>query len=319
MPLGDNEDMTKLTRGKIQQIIKKKGLGCCNGDIAAEMDVSKRRVQQVWSAYRKSGEAPQLCEQRRPKRILTETEKAAIEKSYKEVFLGARMLRYHIRRHRGLSIPHNKIHEYLLERGYASESRRKKKQRKRCRYERRHSLSLVHTDWLVYNRRKAIGYTDDASRKLLALGEFRNATWLNSVGVLKIAEEHAERFNGHISDLNSDRGSQFCVNTTPGYKVESRFQKYLKTRGIRHIPSRVKNPQTNGKMERWVQEYKRHRDKFKSSEEFMAWYNNRLHGALDLENAETPNEAFLRKLRPEALLGMFLRNFEGGLYVLKDM
>ena len=36
--------------------------------------------------------------------------------------------------------------------------------------------------------------------------------------------------------------------------------------------------------------------------------------ALDLENAETPNEAFIRKLRPEVLLGLFFKNFGGGLY-----
>ncbi len=41
------------------------------------------------------------------------------------------------------------------------------------------------------------------------------------------------------------------------------------------------------------------RDKFNSDQEFMNWYNNRLHGAIKLELAETPNEAFIRKLRPE--------------------
>ncbi len=41
------------------------------------------------------------------------------------------------------------------------------------------------------------------------------------------------------------------------------------------------------------------RDKFNSDQEFMNWYNNRLHGAIKLEWAETPNEAFIRKLRPE--------------------
>ncbi len=34
---------------------------------------------------------------------------------------------------------------------------------------------------------------------------------------------------------------------------------------------------------------------------------NRLHGALKLEWAETPTEAFQRKLRPECLLGMMFR------------
>ena len=316
----DKGGMTKLTNRKIQQIVRRKKGGERNKDIAVEMNVSRRRVQQIWSAYRRGGEAPRLCRERRPKRMLTDAEKAAIEKSYSEVFIGARMLRYHIRRHCGMNIPHNKIHEYLLQRGYAGRSEGRKKSRKRCRYEREHSLSLVHADWLEHNYRKVIGFTDDASRKLLALGEFSCATWQNSIKTLKIAETHAELFNHPILELNTDRGSQFYISTREGQqKVEGRFQAYLKERGIRHIPSRRRNPQTNGKMERWVQEYKRHRDRFGSPEEFTEWYNNRLHGALDLDNAETPNEAFLRKLRPEALLGTFFRNFEGGLYGRKGV
>jgi len=53
----------------------------------------------------------------------------------------------------------------------------------------------------------------------------------------------------------------------------SEFQEQLKARGIKHIPSRRNNPQTNGKMERLVQEYKRHRHRFKDAKEFMDWYN----------------------------------------------
>jgi len=35
------------------------------------------------------------------------------------------------------------------------------------------------------------------------------------------------------------------------------------------------------------------------------WDNNRVHGALDMECFETPNEAFIRKMRSENTLGMF--------------
>ena len=319
-PLSDKRGMTKLTNRKIEIIIRKKNEGRKpNKDIAYAMNVGKRRVQQIWSTYKKSGEPPKLCRWRRPKRMLTDAEKEAIEMAYNKVFVGARMLKYYIRRHYGISIPHNKIHEYLLEHGYAKENEMKKKKRKRCRYEREHSLSLVHADWLVHERWKAIGFTDDASRKLLALGEFRYATWKNSIKTLKAAEGHAELFNYPILELNTDRGSQFYASTAKEYKTEGGFQKYLKEKGIKHIPSRRNNPQTNGKLERWVQEYKKHRDKFASPEEFIEWYNNRLHGALDLENAETPNEAFLRKLQPEALLGLFFKNFGGDLYAAKSI
>ncbi len=58
-------------------------------------------------------------------------------------------------------------------------------------------------------------------------------------------------------------------------------------------------------MERWFQEYIKHRHRFSTAEEFKDWYNDRIHGSLMLEWGETPNEAFIRKMRPEILIGMF--------------
>jgi len=49
-------------------------------------------------------------------------------------------------------------------------------------------------------------------------------------------------------------------------------------------------------MERWNAGFKygKHRSRFGSAQEFMEWYNNRLHGALRLEWDERPCEAFVR-------------------------
>ena len=68
----------------------------------------------------------------------------------------------------------------------------------------------------------------------------------------------------------------------------------------------------NGKIVRWFQEYNKHRHRFNTAQEFVEWYNNRIHWSLKLEWGETPNEAFVRKLRPEVILGLFIRNIEGG-------
>ena len=114
-------------------------------------------------------------------------------------------------------------------------------------------------------------------------------------------------FNGHIFAVNSDRGTQFYANkrNSKGY-ARHEFGVYLDSRDTQHIPSRRNNPQTNGKIERWFQEYGKHRSRFGSAEEFMDWYNNRLHGSLRLEWGERPCEAFVRKLRPGCILGIFL-------------
>ena len=298
-----------LTQKKIDWIIRWKKNGKQTKEIAIAQKISRRRVQQLYKEYKRTGKIPMLKKNRRPKKRLTEEEKQIIGKAYNEVFLGARLLRYHIKRYYRINIPHNRIHEYLLERGYAKENERKKRQRKRCRYERKHSLSLVHADWLEWMGKQVIAYEDDASRKVLSIGEFNSASTRNSIDVLNKAISEVKSYCGSINELNTDRGTQFFPNKkNKKGKAESKYLRYLEYVGIKHIPSRRSNPQTNGKVERWVQEYKRHRHRFNSAEEFMSWYNNRLHGSLDLENAETPNEAFMRKMRSECLLGMFYRN-----------
>ncbi len=46
-----------------------------------------------------------------------------------------------------------------------------------------------------------------------------------------------------------------------------------------------------------------------SFDEFVDWYNNRPHGSLNFKELETPEQAFWRKLRPEANFGIGNRLF----------
>ncbi|MDR0460117.1 MAG: hypothetical protein LBH62_01575 [Nitrososphaerota archaeon] len=73
------------------------------------------------------------------------------------------------------------------------------------------------------------------------------------------------------------------------------FELYLKKCHIRHVLCRVGHPQTNGKLE--------------NLEDFVVWYNDRPHGALNLWEAETPNMAFVRRLWPEVWLGIAAKQF----------
>ena len=88
----------------------------------------------------------------------------------------------------------------------------------------------------------------------------------------------------------------------------SKFQEYCQSKGIDVIPSRIKNPQTNGKVERRWQEYDKHRHRFGSLQEWINWHNNRLTTALDIEHYETPNDAFIRRLPNK--LDLFFRRLE---------
>jgi hypothetical protein len=55
--------------------------------------------------------------------------------------------------------------------------------------------------------------------------------------------------------------------------------------------------------------YKNHRGRFESLDEMIEWYNNRPHGSLNLRRAETPNQAFIRKMHPEVWLGFAIKVF----------
>ena len=306
-----SDPMVKMTNRRIKLgidwVLKK---GETINQVAYTFDISPRRIEQLVKIFKETGKYPILNPKRRPKVPLTEDQKKIIKQAYSESYFGARMLRYHIIKKYKQKIHQDKIHEYLLEIGLAKPDPKKQKKRKRCRYERDHSLSLLHADYMENEGIHLIAFEDDASRKILSIGEFNNATTDNALEVLKIAEKEVMEVNGLIESINTDRGSQFYPNKKDkNGEADSVFQDYLESKGIKHIPSRRNNPQTNGKIERWFQEYLRHRNKFNSANEFKDWYNDRIHGSLELEWGETPNEAFVRKMQPESILGRFFKVF----------
>jgi putative transposase len=138
--------MVKLTDRKIKwavkQVIKK---GESTAVVAAIYGVSRRRIQRLLKSYKETEYIhPVLDRKRRPRAPLSAEEMRIIEAAYNESFLGARLLRCHIQKHYKRNILQNKIHQHLLAVGLAIPSPKKQKKRKQCRYEREHSLSLVH-------------------------------------------------------------------------------------------------------------------------------------------------------------------------------
>ena len=162
------------------------------------------------------------------------------------------------------------------------------------RYQRWYSLTAAHIDWHYDCKNWVFAVIDDASRKILALLETPSATTDYSIEGMELALKH-----GQIKQCISDHGSQFISNITDGC---SRFKEHLKCRGIKQILCRVKHPQSNGKVEKWFQTYDNHRRAFSTKEEFLAWYNEvRPHRSLRFEELETPQSAFIRKMKTEAL------------------
>lgn len=185
--------MTKLNVKKIRWIIRWKEKGMESGDIAIAQKITPRRVNQLYAEYKRTGVMPVLKTDRRPMKELTENEKRTIEKAYGETFLCAKLLRHHIRVHYGLDVNHNRIHKHLLDTHKAEEDPKKKKKRTRCRYEREHSFSLVHGDWFEWEGKQVTGFTDDASRNILALGEFDEATGENTITGVQSGRKEGRR------------------------------------------------------------------------------------------------------------------------------
>ena len=281
--------MRKLNKKKIVWILRWKQQGKSTKDLAVSQRVSARRIQQLLKLYRekgliilkRSGRKRRIVELGHIKLILQE-----YPRNSGAVILEKKILAKHKTR-----IPHNIIHMVLKKAGYAKPDPRKQKKRKWIRFEREHSLSLVQIDWhecKVVPGKQLITFLDDASRKVLAAGEYDNATTENSVKTLNEAVNEAVEYGG-IEAILSGHDTQF----------QEEFNKALEQNGIKHIYARVNHPQTVGKLERFHQTYEKHRRKFRTLKEFVDWYNEeRMHMSLNMRHAETPSQAFVRKMEP---------------------
>ena len=285
----------KLDDRKVRWLIQEKRKGRGSGELALIQKVSRRRVEQLWQAYRLTGAMPTLKRPGRPKGSIDLKEAAIILEAHQEYKLGAVNLENIISVKLGVHIPHNRIHTVLRMNGKATPQPCKQQRRSWVRYERQHSMSLWHTDWKqLESGAWLIAYLDDASRLTTGYGEFAEATAENS----KLVLDQAITKHGPPDEMLSDRGSQFYASE--GERKEkgvSQFEQYLADHEIKHILCRVNHPQTNGKLERFFGVYEQKRDQFKSVDEYVHWHNTiKPHMSLDWKNMETPIQAFHRKL-----------------------
>jgi len=281
-------------------------------EIARDMKVSRRRVQQIWKFFKETGQELILGKNiGRPKKPYVKREAEIVRDAHERYKFGARMLESVIRKRYKVRISHNRIHMYLKSEGLAREEPGKKKRRKWNRYERKHSMSAGHIDWYEVDDSdiKVCIILDDASRKVIAGGEFSNINTENSILVLdQVVDQYWWLLP--MRELIMDHGSEFGAHRVHEDGTwNGNFKQYLEKYGIKPILGSVAHPQTNGKLERFFQEYKRHRAAFHSIGEFINWYNNRPHGSLEFERLETPEMAFRRKMPLEAYYAIGRRLF----------
>ncbi len=158
------------------------------------MKISKRRVEQVWKKYSETGKEPVLGKNLgRPEQPLDPREMEIVKIAFERYKFGAAMLEPIIDGFYEMHIPHNRIHKILLSEGLAKEEESKKKRRKWIRYERKHSLSAGHIDWHEVDMTdiKLCVILDDASRKVLAGGEF---TTIDTENAKKVIDQLVDRY-----------------------------------------------------------------------------------------------------------------------------
>ena len=198
----------------------------------------------------------------------------------------------------GFGVSLRKISQVLVREGFQKPCLKRRKPRGYKRYEWPISNFMWHTDWHVIKAsmlkgKQFISYLDDSSRQIMSYGVFDSATTRNSLIVLYAA---IARHQVTPYELNSDRGSQFIPNKfDKNGKANSEFQEALQELGILFIPSRVRHPQTNGKIEKFHHILdKEFDDRFDTIDEFITWYNNeRASEAIDYLS---PNEAYKNRL-----------------------
>jgi len=160
------------------------------------------------------------------------------------------------------------------------------------RYERRHVLSLMHTDWAV---KRILGgvrccfsfYEDDASRKLFALKAYPGKTLANTIDNLQLTVKETGGFRAVLTD----NGRQYMKN----YDAQ--------LHGIKHIHTRVHNPKCNGKAEALIKKIKQYLNQYTVKNlqhanmllsSYQRDYNNTPHSGIKYL---TPNQVFSDKLK----------------------
>ena len=284
----------KIDPAKIAWIIREKEKRTLSNRMIAErMGVSPIWVKKLWRRYRADGRIPEPRRPGRRRLEISDEEKGAIAKAYRQHGVCAVILE------RIIHVPHNRIHRVLRELGLAVEEPKKHVRKKWIRYERQYSNSLWHTDWkLLEGMGWLIAYLDDASRFIVGYGLFREATSEHAVEVLK----DAVKKYGRPASILTDRGIQFYANEAEEReKGATVFERYLAENGIRQILSRVSHPQTNGKVERFFRTVEDKLPRFDDSiDQLIEWYNvRRPHMSLNLDEIETPYQAYLRKMPKE--------------------
>jgi putative transposase len=291
--------MGKLNEAKLRYLVQKKTRGWSGSRVGRDLKISPRRVNQVWNAIRAAPDAFALKRPGRKPRPITGDEVVTALRLWTEFKVSPVQLE-RISRLRGTPMGHNRLWRILKPLKLVRNEPKKQKRRKWVRYEREASNDLWHSDWTqLPDGQWLILFEDDASRYVLSWGVYPSCTAEASIETF----DQAVAQHGLPRQVLTDKGGHFYANDQKGKAMgTSQFTKHLLEWGVEHIHSRTNHPQTNGKLEKLGGTIKRGaREHFEGDiAKTVHWYNEvRPHMSLRLNRAETPAQAYRRKLPVE--------------------
>ena len=230
----------------------------------------------------------------RPSQRISRNFEARVVSLRKETDYGSQKLHFVLKRD-GFSVSQRQIQKILDENRLTDPCEKRRGQRKYVRFQWPISNYMWHTDWSQYEDKCNLSFIDDRSRRIMASGEFTNATEENAIFLLYQAILTNEVCPCVIL---SDKGTQFynSKRNKKGVLTPSLFEQELNELGIEFWTSRRNHPQTNGKMEKWFDTFKKRKKKHpkETLQEFVKWYNEeRIHHALEYK---TPEEVYRENL-----------------------
>lgn len=287
--------MNKLTKKKRKWIIHQFRSGRSATSIARIQNISRRYVYKLAAKYKEEGvSAYEGKKYGRPKQPINPIFVKKVVEIRKSDDYGSEKIHY-VMTKKGFGVSQRQIQRILDEHGLTDPCPKRRGKRTYVRFQWPISNFMWHTDWSRYEDKWYLVYIDDRSRKIMATGEFDNATEENAIFLLYQAILSNEACP-YV--LLSDKGTQFynSKKNKKGKRTPSLFEQELEHLGIEFWTSRRNHPQTNGKNEKWFdtmkKRFKKHPDE--NLHGFVKWYNEkRIHHALGYK---TPEEVYWEKL-----------------------
>ena len=208
-----------------------------------EYEISMRTLKR-WIKRLDKGDWDLLDNSRRPHKIHTKINPAIEQKVLilrNKTGWGCKKLHHYLPH---LRISRISINRILQKHNLCRETKNKGKQKKWIRWQRKHPNSLWqidHTDETDEDKYYTLSVIDDCSRYSLTILKLNRVTTTIVTHILdKLIRKH-----GKPREILTDNGGAYGLNSK-----HSRFDRWCKRRGIKHIRTKIHSPQTNGKVER---------------------------------------------------------------------